>query len=278
MTKSKAASVWYPRYPGDYARKTSHLSLTEHGVYALLMDHYYSTGRPLPANLVQMHRICKALEPHEREAVQAVLSEFFTLTPEGYVNDRAAQEIAKRQDISDKRREAQAARERARLAKDGASAGANAPPLDDTATTTATSESSNDDSPDSVPDQDLFGDAVTQAFAEFNIFAHERGLSVVQMVSDKRKKAMGARLKECGGLDGWKVILTDIIGPSDFLMGRKTDFKVTIDFILKKENFIKIMEGNYLNHKAPRREGAGSYFDQMFAAYQHNERKFNDQE
>ncbi|AUD03456.1 DUF1376 domain-containing protein [Spirosoma pollinicola] len=40
----KSDRHWYPRYPGDYARKTAHLSLTEDGAYTKLMDWYYTVA------------------------------------------------------------------------------------------------------------------------------------------------------------------------------------------------------------------------------------------
>lgn len=261
---SKGPSDWYPRYTGDYAADTQHLSMTEHGAYNLLLDHIYSTGKKIPSNEKQVFRICKAFEPFEQDAVLSVLSEFFDKSEDGYTQDRVQAELAKRNDISEKRRKARLSR--------GNNCSTSVGAIDDTATSTATDESSKDDSPDT---DDLIGDDVTQAFADFNIFAMENGLSAVQVVSEKRKRAMRARLKECGGIEGFQVILKDIIGPSDFLMGRKTDFKVTIDFILTAGNFVKIMEGNYVNHRPKARAGGGSYFDEIFTAYQHNERNFH---
>lgn len=105
---SKSDSLWYPRYPGDYGRKTQHLSLMEHGAYALLMDHYYSTGNPLPANALQLQRICKAFAAEEIEAMQNILSTFFILSGDKWSNTRVDQELQKRKELSQKRRDAQA--------------------------------------------------------------------------------------------------------------------------------------------------------------------------
>ena len=93
---AKSDCHWYPRYPGDYARKTAHLSLVEHGAYALLMDWYYSNGKPLPNDWVQMHRICKAIAPDELAAVQTIVQQFFTHSTDGWSNARADEEIQKK--------------------------------------------------------------------------------------------------------------------------------------------------------------------------------------
>lgn len=96
---------------------------------------------------------------------------------------------------------------------------------------------------------------VSLAFEAYNDMAQKNGIPICQMHSTSRIQALNARLKECGGLDGWKSAL-EITAASDFLTGRKTGFKANIDFILQKSNFTKIMEGNYNNHPAPARNGA----------------------
>jgi uncharacterized protein YdaU (DUF1376 family) len=96
--------IWYPRYVGDYQRKTSHLSILEHGAYNLLLDHYYATGRPIPAIASVLHRVCRAFAADEQAAVAAVIAEFFYLENGLYYNKKAEKELAKRCDLSEKRR------------------------------------------------------------------------------------------------------------------------------------------------------------------------------
>jgi len=134
--KANSGSVWYPRYIGDYQRKTSHLSLTEHGVYAVLLDHYYSTGKALPANASRLQTICKAFAPADFEAMQNVLREFFVETEDGYRNERADEELAKRSIISEKRRGAAITRHANAAANADATGDANAPSNAPTATAT----------------------------------------------------------------------------------------------------------------------------------------------
>lgn len=68
---------YYQRHIGDYQRATGHLSLVEHGVYNLLLDRYYATEKPIPAD--QVYRLARARTDDERAAVDAVLAEFFQL-------------------------------------------------------------------------------------------------------------------------------------------------------------------------------------------------------
>lgn len=67
----------YPLHIGDYNRDTGHLSVVEHGVYRLLMDAYYVTERPLPADLNALCRLVRAMTKPERDAVGSVAKQFF---------------------------------------------------------------------------------------------------------------------------------------------------------------------------------------------------------
>jgi uncharacterized protein YdaU (DUF1376 family) len=94
---------WYPRYYGDYMRDTAHLSLVEHGVYAVMLDHYYATGGPLPDDLGALYRICRAFEDCERAAVQSIASAYFPVNGDGMRhNRRADRELAKMQEHAER--------------------------------------------------------------------------------------------------------------------------------------------------------------------------------
>lgn len=68
---------YYQRHLGDYAKDTGWLSTYQHGVYALLLDWYYSNEKPIPVDLA--YRIVKARSGPERAAIQEVLLAFFDL-------------------------------------------------------------------------------------------------------------------------------------------------------------------------------------------------------
>lgn len=86
---------YYERHIGDYARDAGHLTMLEHGAYTMLLDRYYSTEKPIPAD--QAHRVCRAKTKEEKAAVDTVLAEFFDLVDGAWMNGRATREIAKAQ-------------------------------------------------------------------------------------------------------------------------------------------------------------------------------------
>ena len=84
---------YYERHLGDYAKDTAHLSMLEHGAYGLLLDRYYGTEDGIPE--AQAHRVARARTKEEKQAVDAVLEEFFTLTNGVWINARSEEEIVK---------------------------------------------------------------------------------------------------------------------------------------------------------------------------------------
>jgi uncharacterized protein YdaU (DUF1376 family) len=96
------SNSWYAHYPGDYGRDTAHLSLVEHGAYRLLLDHYYATSAPLPADPAPLYRICRAFDETERKAVDSVLQQFFSRQADGYHNSRADAELQKQAQIHER--------------------------------------------------------------------------------------------------------------------------------------------------------------------------------
>lgn len=119
------ARPWYPFYWRDYAGDTAHLTMVQHGAYLLLMQHYYLKGAALPANAELLHRVCRCTTDTERDAVLAVLGEFFVLVDGAYHHARIDAELEKSKNISKVRKEAAESRH----AKAGAYADTKAPAI-----------------------------------------------------------------------------------------------------------------------------------------------------
>lgn len=89
-----------------------------------------------------------------------------------------------------------------------------------------------------------------EAFSLYNQTAQKIGLPLARELTDTRKKKLQVRLQECGGLSGWQKAL-EKIEASDFCRGMKTDFRADLDFLLKQQSFLRLLEGRYDN-LAPR--------------------------
>jgi uncharacterized protein YdaU (DUF1376 family) len=97
---------YYKRHIGDYAKDTSHLSLLEHGVYAVLMDWQYASEKPLPAGNVAIYRICRAVTAAEKRAVDSILEEFYPEKNGQRWNNRTELEVFEFNTKSDKNADA----------------------------------------------------------------------------------------------------------------------------------------------------------------------------
>ncbi len=73
---------FYKHFIGDYARDTGHLTLVEHGVYRLMLDHFYGTCRPLHSDKKALYRLLRAENEAERKAVDSISLCFWRPVPE----------------------------------------------------------------------------------------------------------------------------------------------------------------------------------------------------
>jgi uncharacterized protein YdaU (DUF1376 family) len=275
---------YWRRFAGDYQRDTGHLSLTEHGAYTMLLDHYYSKRCPLPVGLEALCRLCRATTRLERNAVKAVADEFFKRAADGRRhNPRADREIAAWE------RQAQINRERGKLggrpkripdenppANPGANPPGSFPETREVSKAqpaakalqlqlqnpTPDPESEPEPEPPPAPGgaQDSrpqpwaakeFHDAVIAAY-------HEElpDLPRVKMWSKARSQALTARIRErlkegrpSDTLDYWRQLFGQV-AKSDFLCGRSKDFRADLEWILNPKNFVKIIEGRYENRRS----------------------------
>jgi uncharacterized protein YdaU (DUF1376 family) len=104
---------WFKLYIGDYQRDTAHLSIVEHGAYLLMLQHYYATEQPLPTGKA-LHRMLRAQDKAERDAIDTVAARFWTQTEAGLVNRRADEEITKANTQADTNRAIAVEREKRR--------------------------------------------------------------------------------------------------------------------------------------------------------------------
>lgn len=86
----------YLRHIGDFNNATRHLTRVERSVYSDAIELYYDTEQPLQCvDTVALERRLLCRSDDEKQALQAVLAEFFVLTDAGYTHARCDAEIAK---------------------------------------------------------------------------------------------------------------------------------------------------------------------------------------
>lgn len=183
------ARPWFPFYFADYESKTAHLSLAEHGAYLLLIGAYYKTGKPLPANAVQLQKICRAFAPDEVQALHSVLAQYFRLEGETYYHARCDEEIQKSNKISEVRSKVAHDRHANAPAIAHANASAIAPTITTTSTITSTNHKEDTLCPASrTPPPSVNHKAETKALA----------IKVIQFLNEKTGRnynATGANLE-----------------------------------------------------------------------------------
>ncbi|MEJ5127647.1 YdaU family protein [Comamonas sp. MYb21] len=94
----EVAINYYEHHIGDFLKKTVHLNAVEEGVYRRLLDRYYTTEKPLPADVRECCKLARAISKAERDAVRDVLQDFFVLHADGHHQGRADEEIARFKD------------------------------------------------------------------------------------------------------------------------------------------------------------------------------------
>jgi uncharacterized protein YdaU (DUF1376 family) len=76
---------------GDYAKATRHLSNLEDLAYRRLMEIYYDTEKPLVNDVDKLARLINMRE--NKAEIEVVLSDFFTLSDDGFSQKRIDEEI-----------------------------------------------------------------------------------------------------------------------------------------------------------------------------------------
>lgn len=101
---------YYQHHIGDYVRATAHLTWMEDCAYRRMIEWYYAEEKPLPSDKRQLYRVIRAVSKQERDAVDAVLSEFFHPSDDGFRHRRCDAEIERAQSKSTKAKQSAALR------------------------------------------------------------------------------------------------------------------------------------------------------------------------
>ncbi len=186
---------FYKHYIGDFQRDTGHLSLTERGAYRALLDHFYATERPLPTDMTQLARLVGAASKADRDAVKRVLTEFWALEQDGWINARARLEIAKADEQRGTNRRIAVEREAKRKAPHNEH---------EPSTNRATNRSTNA-SPIQTPDSRLQTDIPNHAPSSSCVISSFPGAKIARAEDDERREieALKAKYPPHAGRTDW---------------------------------------------------------------------------
>ena len=96
----------------------------------------------------------------------------------------------------------------------------------------------------------------------YNELAQRAGLPVAQRLNPTRSSKLKARLRECGGIEGWRIACEKIEASSFCTGGNKDGWRASLDFMLQASSFTKIMEGTY-DDRRPKRPGSKAIRETM---------------
>lgn len=271
---------WGAWYEADYVAKTRWFTTAaQHGIYRGLLGYYGQNG-PLPGDEDELRAICSATSAEWAAHWPRIQAAFFFLGKDGlWHNERAddewhaSQKLLKRFSKRGKK---------AAEARWGKSRGETAQETDEgpprAARPAARAQKTRPPPPDnprggSPEPEDVYGevagnpptpspeptrkasaktaaanDDARRAVEMWNETAARARLAQVQNLSTARLSKLKARLKECGGLDGWAVALKKI-ETIPGLHGGIPDvaWKADFDWLLAASKFTRLMEGGYDN-------------------------------
>lgn len=222
----------FPLWTDSYLADTTHLTTIEHGAYfLLLMAMWRSKTKTLVHDDVFLSRIVK-MTPQQWQRIKPIMMGFFD-DENGYLSNGRLSDEA---EAVKRKSNRQSDKAKARWLKTKETNDATAMPREcpSDASLNLTLNTNHSVSKDTL-----------EPFNLFNDLAVKIGLPAAQKITKPRKSKMALRLKDIGGIEGWKVVLEKIEN-SPFLRGEnKSGWKADIDFILQESSIVKIMEGKY---------------------------------
>ena len=245
---------WFKFYASDWLAGTRGLTAAETGVYVTLIAMMYERGEDIPRDDVRLSRLCGCPKASFTRSLNALIDEGkVTEIGGGLSNDRVEKErqcrVEKSQKASvsaSKRWASQADKSEPIQQKTDANAVNSQCDLDANQIPEPYREVEAKASLSLVAPIDAY-DPIPEAIQLFKEAAEKSGWPIPRVLSKARKAALSARLKECDGIDGWKVAIDKAQASPHCCGDNDRNWVLTFDFITNQSSFTKLMEGNYDN-------------------------------
>ncbi len=235
----------------DYRKDTTHLSRFEHGIYRDLIDWYYLDEAPIPLETQSVMRRLRLVTDEEAKALQNVLSDFF-IPEDGWHHKRIDLDIVEYHAMAEKNR------------TNGKLGGRPKK--------TQSVPSGNPDQSQINPNQEpITNNQVNPLVASKLPTCPQKEILAVyaETLPELPQPRVWEGSRSTNLSARWRWVLADLksrgkpndpasgieffrrmfsyIRESDFLMGRSGDWSAELGWIVKAENFAKIIQGNYVN-------------------------------
>lgn len=248
---------YYSFHIGDYLKDTRHLSNDEDLAYRRLLDIYYDTEQPITLETQSLSRRLQL----GTDCLLSVLSEFFVKCEDGWHNPRCDAEIAAYHALCNRNKEngklggrpkkTQSVSSRNPVGTQSEPTGK--PTMNHKPITNNNFSCHQPTANDSCPHQEiisLYAECLPE-LAQIRTWegSRQKNLSARWrwVLADLAKK--GKENDKNAGLEFFRRMFL-YIQKSDFLMGRSGKWQASLPWIVKAENFAKIIEGQYENREA----------------------------
>jgi len=253
---------YYSHNIGDYRKDTAHLSTLEHGIYRQLIDWYYLDEKPIPKETQVVIRRLRLVSESDIQSLKNVLEDFFILGDDGYHQTRCDTEIAGYHGLAEKNRTNGKLGGRPKKTQtkptenpNESQKNPNQEPLTNNHIKEANASSSTSDEPKIA---DCPHEVIIGLFAKHMPELPKPRLELWR--SGKNAKALAQRwrwvmtAKKSSGeryaqtaedAVAWFDRYFGYVAESDFLTGRKTEFACNMAWLVKAENFEKVLSGNF---------------------------------
>ncbi|WP_104019098.1 YdaU family protein [Roseovarius nitratireducens] len=238
MSKAPAMPMYWDAYLAD----TTHLTTEEHGAYLLLLGAMWRRNGRVPDDDKDNARIL-GLTPSKWRKVKARFCD--TISGFQVENGMITQEKLQKtwentQEKIEKNRTNGAKGGRPKSNKNNNKAKANGSVSDNpTETKLAPGAMSPDD------DTTKPFDEIAECVSAYNEIAREAGWPEVRVLSKARRSELSQRLKECGGIEGWRHALAKARASPHCCGMNDRGWTANFDFLVRQSSFTKLMEGNY---------------------------------
>lgn len=240
-----SAAPYMPLWVADFLAKTTQLDGRETGAYMLLLMALWTHDGRLPNDPKKLQRIARC--GREWPTIWGAIAPYFTVE-DGHVSQgRLTEELQKVAAKREVMAHNGARGGRAKTLKNNNQHVANATvlpqqpePESDIREEEAKASLSSGDEAKARREAEI-----DEAVSAFNDAARLAGWPSVKVLSKARRSAMAQRLRECGGIDGWRSAMARARASPHLTGQNDRGWVASFDFLTNQRSFAKLMEGNY---------------------------------